>query len=196
MNKLLMSMVAIALLVAPANAALLVSYDFTSSTAPTSQAATYTGTSFSSSVTGAGLSGSVFSLGPTTTSFPTYDTAFADFTLTSTGPGFIVDNITFQYALTAGVGAAIKVASSIDGFSSFQQVIASSPTYQSTSFNNLGYAGNSVTFRFYTAGLTSGTPALDLVQVNGATVPEPASIAVFGLIGVGGFAVRRLRRKN
>jgi hypothetical protein len=196
MNKLLMSIVAIALLVAPANAALLVSYDFSSSAAPSIEAPTYTGTSFSSTVSGAGVVGTAFSLGSTTTAFPTYDTNFASFTLTSTGPGFVVDNITFQYALTSGSGAAIKVSSSIDGYASSQTVLAVSPGYLSTSFNNVGFAGNSVTFRFYTAGLTAGVPSLDLVQVNGATIPEPASIAVFGMIGLGGIVARRFRRKS
>jgi hypothetical protein len=46
-------------------------------------------------------------------------------------------------------------------------------------------------------GTSSGTStsfSLDTVNFNGEFVPEPASMAVFGLLGAG-LAVRRLRRK-
>ena len=42
---------------------------------------------------------------------------------------------------------------------------------------------------------TTGTWRFDMVTVNGVTaVPEPSSIALLSLVGIGGFALRRLRK--
>jgi hypothetical protein len=42
---------------------------------------------------------------------------------------------------------------------------------------------------------TTGTWRFDMVTVNGVTaVPEPSSIALLSIVGIGGFALRRLRK--
>jgi hypothetical protein len=56
-------------------------------------------------------------------------------------------------------------------------------------------AGQTVTYKFYysRSGTASGA-IIDNIQIYGSAVPEPASMAIFGLMGAG-VAVRRLRRK-
>jgi hypothetical protein len=56
--------------------------------------------------------------------------------------------------------------------------------------------GETATYRFYysRSGTVNGG-LIDNIQLNGDLVPEPASMAIFGLLGVGA-AARRYRRKK
>ena len=56
--------------------------------------------------------------------------------------------------------------------------------------------GETATYRFYYSRSGSANGALiDNIKLNGDLVPEPASMAIFGLLGVGA-AARRYRRKK
>jgi hypothetical protein len=59
-------------------------------------------------------------------------------------------------------------------------------------------AGKVIDFRFYYASRGNATQAdLDDIELFGDSqnVPEPASLAIFGLLGTG-VALRRMRRKS
>ena len=57
-------------------------------------------------------------------------------------------------------------------------------------------AGETVTYKFYYSRSGTSVGALiDNIKLNGDLVPEPASMAIFGLLGVGA-AARRYRRKK
>ncbi len=61
--------------------------------------------------------------------------------------------------------------------------------------NPLLNSGETVTYKFYYSRSGNATGGLiDNITLNGELVPEPASMAVFGLLGAG-VAFRRLRRK-
>lgn len=57
-------------------------------------------------------------------------------------------------------------------------------------------AGNYLAARSTSTYGVTGTSRFDMVTVNGFTaVPEPASMVLLGMVGVGGFAFRQFRRK-
>jgi hypothetical protein len=193
MNKLLMSIGMVVLLVAQANAALLATYDFSSAAAsyvdPSITASPFaTGSTGVSPFTGAAgtLGSGVWNLGSTATSFS--EIGYSGFTLT--GANFGASAITF----TVGGGATgvVQLYSSADGFTN----VLGSGSNGTLTVALSGAPTNSLEFRFTFIKLSGGSfsPTLDNISV--AQVPEPASMAVFGLLAGGVFGVRRLRRRG
>jgi hypothetical protein len=73
------------------------------------------------------------------------------------------------------------------------------PTYGTPNLGDLGFrllAGQTIHFTVDASRTSTGTPTIsyDFVTLSGAAVPEPGSMAVFGLLGAG-IAARRMRRR-
>lgn len=195
-------------LMAPANAALIVRYDFTADASAT----------VDPSLTAAGGSASTFggSAGNAvgTTSFVGFapDTGVwrtnvglttgqsNSFTLTAGSFPVVVDNIRFSYRrqspgttnVTGDVSYTIGAGSpvTLDPFAAVNGV----NTYDAAgTFSFLLAAGESVTFNINYNTNANGVE-FGFVELQGSVVPEPASMAIFGLMGAG-LAVRRYRRK-
>ena len=123
---------------------------------------------------------------------------------TNNGPSpLLLDSMTLDMARIGGTGTNViraLVTSTVDAGPEEEifTVTANTATL-STKGDTLGgvtlLAGQTVTYKFYYSRSGTATGAIfDNIQIYGNVVPEPASMAIFGLMGAG-VAVRRLRRK-
>ena len=203
MVKLFGFMLALAAMVSSANAALLVSYQYAEpdSKDPTSAASeinadTSTG-AFSVNNGLQRISSSVAN----TTAIRKEDFAFS----TSAPNSMTLTSMTFNSALISGSRTVSFTPSfTLDGVtvaSNLYSVSGSGFGAYTVTFNQPLLIGTGAFVASISAQGTSGGSSgnstafsLDNVNFNGELVPEPASMAVFGLLGAG-LAVRRLRRK-
>jgi hypothetical protein len=195
-------------LMAPANAALLVRYDFsgnaTGTTDPVLTATGGTASAFGGTAGNTTGTTSFAGFAPDTGVWRTnvgLSTGQSNsFTITAGSLPVMVDNILFSYrrqspgttnvtgdvSYTIGAGAPV----SLDPFTAVNGV----NTYDAAgTFSFLLGAGESVTFNINYNTSTNGVE-FGFVELQGAVVPEPASIAVFGSLAAFGL-VRRYRRK-
>jgi len=188
-------LVAAIALMAPANAAL-ITYDFNGSLAPTPPV-------------GTGITAGNFNLGTAggTTDATKLTTAssagtFNFFEITVSGPDPVsVSEIAVRHARGASPSPTMTVSYSING-GGLVYVADFNPaaSFQNFSTNDnlipfapvLLNAGDVFRVQFDYEG--SVPVLLDWAKLEGGTVPEPASMAIFGLMGAG-LAVRRFRRK-
>ena len=206
MAKLFGFMLAFAATISSANAALLVSYNFNDTETTKDPSVVTSGIDAATSVgawnynaTGMNLTQGTSStittrsevfgwavVSPNTVSLNTvtFDTAITGGTRTiGFTPTFKLDGVTVASSLytvsqATGGGAytvTFNTPFAIGGDQSFSATITARATTG-------GNSGNFTSF------------SLDNVNFNGTLVPEPASMAVFGLLGAG-VAIRRLRRK-
>ena len=204
MVKLFGFMLALAAMVSSANAALLVSYQYAEpdSKDPTSAA----------SGINADSSSGVFSVNnglERISSSVTNTTAVRkeDFAFSTSAPNSItLTSMTFNSALINSGTRTVSFTPSftLDGVtvaSNLYSVSGSGFGAYTVTFNQPLLVGTGAFVASISAQGTSGGSSgnstafsLDNVNFNGELVPEPASMAVFGLLGAG-LAVRRLRRK-
>ena len=185
-------------LMAPANAALL-SYEFTNSAAgvvdPTSAG---TATNFQGSGSVGATSWTTAAVGQNTFEFTAGSSPLLLTDLEIRGRriggsnGAARADVTVNYQLDTGSGYGAPVF--VDNYQP-----ASTTGVNPLDFNDLVLLpGSKIRFVIDTA--LSGALAtavsfeMDYVRLNGGAVPEPASMAIFGLMGAG-LAVRRFRRK-
>jgi hypothetical protein len=201
MVKVFGFMLALAAMVSSANAALLVSYQYVEPDVkdPTS---VLTGLTAEGS-TGAfnvnnGLEKIASSVNNTTT------TRKEDFAFSTTAPNSItVNSMTFDTALITGTRAISFTPSfkldGVDVASNLYSVTGSGfDTYTVTFIEPFVIGSGEFVASISAKGASNGTSTsftLDNVNFNGDLVPEPASMAIFGLLGVGA-AARRFRRKK
>jgi hypothetical protein len=118
-----------------------------------------------------------------------------------------LSTVTFDSAITAGTRTigftpTFKLDSAVVASSLYSVSQATGGGAYTVTFNTPLTIGGGQSFEAMisakaTTGGTSGNItsfSLDNVNFNGTIVPEPASMAVFGLLGAG-VAIRRLRRK-
>jgi hypothetical protein len=131
---------------------------------------------------------------------PTLDVdAYFDFTLTPS-VGNLISFESFVYTGQAsGTGPnSFSFRSSTDSFTAdigTPTVTGATISLAGSQFQNLSSA---TTFRLYGwgASASAGTFSVNEFTFNGSVsaVPEPSSIALLSLVGIGGFALRRLRK--
>jgi hypothetical protein len=121
---------------------------------------------------------------------------------------FRIERVDFRVRATAGSGKLV-LSTDVGNYSNFtKSVSVNSPTYSVlgiklaqdavNGFSPSNTPGTSLGLRLYTASdsTTTGFSAqIDEITVYGAIVPEPASMAVFGLL-VGGTMIRMRRLRN
>jgi hypothetical protein len=204
---------AVAGLAMQANAALLVKYDFTGATAADRAKATTVGAGIvASDFAGAGnTTTSGFWTG--TTNLNTNDVAQGSFTLeTTSATGLEVTKIVYRFRASTTPSAsrtqtASLTLSSGENLQGIQALTSSSnpfvepvleldPPLSYTPISELGPLSFNFTSKISSNSNTNGAKfQLDYVEVYGSVVPEPASMAVFGMLAVP-VALRRLRRKS
>lgn len=197
-----------------ANAALLSTWDFDSNAdAVVASGVAGTGTAFTNVGTAGsnGISGAISSqrwataTNVTNTSAAAGDAKYNTFSFTNTSSNpYILTDMAFDLGRLGGTGTnVIRVL--------VTQQVGAGPeeeifgvTQNSTSIASKGdslgdtllAAGETVTYRFYySRSGTANGGVIDNITLNGELVPEPASMAIFGLLGVGA-AARRFRRKK
>jgi hypothetical protein len=203
MVKLFGFMLAVVAMISSANAALLVSYEFganeekdptfeaTGVVAETSSGALSYNPTFDRLHTG-GISSSGVS-------------RQERFAFTTTGPNFLkLSTMTFDTALAVGTRPAtvtptFKLNGATVASNLYTVLPASGFGTYTVSFNPSFKIDGGVSFEaaitfLSQAGSGEARYALDNVKFDGQVCPEPASMAVFGLLGAG-VAFRRLRRK-
>lgn len=185
-------------LMAPANAALL-TYDFTSSAAGAVDpaAAGSTATPFQGSGAVGSTSWTTAAVGQNTFEFTVGSTPLQLTDLEIRGrringnPSATARAdvaVSYQIDTGSGYGALVFIDSIQPGISyanqpyDFSDVLLASGSKIRFVIDTTVGAGTSVSFE------------MDSVKLNGGAVPEPASMAIFGLMGAG-LAVRRFRRK-
>jgi hypothetical protein len=203
MVKLFGFMLAVAAMVSSANAALLVSYEFT----PVEDKDPKDPTFASAGIDALTSDGSFSSLNDRLQGTVSNSTTIRQerFGFSTTAPNFLkLSTMTFDTALVTGtrpvsfmptfklngttVASNLYTVSPASGYGAYTVTFTSPFTISGGS--NFEAAVNAVGL----AGSGSTTFAVDNVKFNGDVIPEPASIAVFGLLGAG-VAFRRLRRK-
>ncbi|MCE2750269.1 MAG: PEP-CTERM sorting domain-containing protein [Pirellula sp.] len=197
-----------------ANAALLSTWNFDSNAdAVVSAGVAGTGTAFTNVGTAGsnGINGAISSqrwataTNVTNTSAAAGDSKYNTFSFTNTGSNpYVLTDMAFDLGRVGGSGTnviRVLVTQQIGTGSEDEvfSVTANSGTLSSKGdslVNTLLSPGETVTYRFYysRSGSTSGG-LIDNIMLNGELVPEPASMAIFGLLGVGA-AARRFRRKK
>jgi len=198
-----------------ANAALLSTWNFDSNAnAVVASGVTGTGTAFTNVGTAGsnGINGSISSqrwataTNVTNSSAAPGDSKYNKFSFTNTGANpYRLTNLSLDLARVNGTGSnliKVLVTQQIGAGDEDEVFTATSNSATlSAKGDSLGdvallASGETVTYRFYYSRTGSVTGALiDNIQLNGDLVPEPASMAIFGLLGVGA-AARRFRRKK
>lgn len=197
-----------------ANAALLSTWNFDSSAnAVVASGVTGTGTAFTNVGTAGsnGINGSISSQRWATATNVTNSSASAGgpryntFSFTNTGANpYVLTNLSLDLARVNGTGTnliRVMVTQQIGAGDEDEVFTATSNSATlSAKGDSLGAvalaSGETVTYRFYYSRQGTANGALiDNIQLNGDLVPEPASMAIFGLLGVGA-AARRFRRKK
>lgn len=203
MVKLFGFMLALAAMVSSANAALLVSYQYAEpdSKDPTSAAG---GVNADGSDGSFSVNNGLQRISTNVTNTTTIKKE--DFAFSTTSPNSItLNSMTFNSALISGTRTVSFTPSfKLDGVtvaSNLYSVSGSGFGAYTVTFNQPLLIGSGAFVATISAQGTSGASSgnstvfsLDNVNFNGELVPEPASMAVFGLLGAG-LAVRRLRRK-
>ncbi|MCY3005246.1 MAG: PEP-CTERM sorting domain-containing protein [Planctomycetota bacterium] len=197
-------MFALAAMVSSANAALLVSYNFNDPDSTKDPSVVTSGISAETSVGNWNSSASTFNLTQSVSSTGT--TRSESFKFNVVSPNSVtLDTFTFDAGVagprTVGFTPTFKLNNVLVSSSLYTVSQASGSGAYTVTFNPQFAIGAGSTFEGLisaraTTGGTSGnltSLSLDNVNFNGALVPEPASMAVFGLLGAG-FAIRRLRR--
>jgi hypothetical protein len=185
-------------LMAPANAALL-SYEFTNSAVGVVDPATAgTATDFQGSGSVGPASWTTAAVGQNTFEFTVGSTPLVLTDLEIRGRRIGGSNgaaradvaVSYQLDTGSGYGSLVVIDSLQPGLSFAPQ------PYDFTDLVLL--SGSKIRFVIDTAlsgtGATAVSFEMDYVRLNGGAVPEPASMAIFGLMGAG-LAVRRFRRK-
>jgi hypothetical protein len=193
-------MLALAAMVSSANAALLVSYQYgtADSKDPTSAAGGVNADSSSGNFSVNNGLQRISSSVSNTTAIRKEDFAFS----TSAPNSITLTSMTFNSALISGSRTVSFTPSfTLDGVtvaSNLYSVTGSGFGAYTVTFNQPLLIGSGAFVASISAqGTSSGgltSFSVDNVNFNGELVPEPASMAVFGLLGAG-LAVRRLRRK-
>lgn len=196
-------------LMAPANAALLVRYDFSGNatgtadgvlTATGGTASTFGGTAGNSTAT-TSFAGFAPDTGVWRTNVGVTTGQSNSFTLTAGSLPVMVDNILFSYR-RQGTGTQANVSGDVSYTIGSGTPVTLDPftavngvnTYDAAgTFSFLLAPGESVTFNINYTTSANGVE-FGFVELQGAVVPEPASIAVFGSLAAFGL-VRRYRRK-
>jgi hypothetical protein len=185
-------------LMAPANAALL-TYDFTNSAVGVvDPASTGTATDFLGSGAVGATTWTTAAVGQNTFEFTVGSMPVLLSDLEIRGRRIGGSNaaaradVTVNYQLDTGSGFGALVY--VDNYQP-----ATTTGVQPLDFTDLSLApGAKIRFVIDTAlsgaGATAVSFEMDYVRLNGGAVPEPASMAIFGLMGAG-LAVRRFRRK-
>ena len=212
MTRLFGFLIAVAGLASQANAALLVKYDFTGASAvlrvvPTSVSAGVVASDFS----GAGNANTP-GYWTGSTNLSTTDNSQGGFSLSAdTASGFEITRVVFRFRASGMTSAnrtqtATLTMSTGDNLVGSQSVTSTSnpfviatldtdPVLVYSPIGELGPLGFNFTSKFNSTASNNAKFQLDYVEVYGELVPEPASMAVFGLL-VAPVAFRRLRRKS
>lgn len=200
-----------------ANAALLSCWDFNTANgvnAVVTPGVTGTGTAFTNVGTAGsnGIDGAIASqrwataTNVSNTSADPGDSKYNTFSFTNTGAfNYVLSDMSLDLArVTSGTPSGvirILVTQQI-GSGSEEEVftVTANNSNPSSKGDVLGgallAAGETVTYKFYYSRSGTSVGALiDNIKLNGDLVPEPASMAIFGLLGVGA-AARRYRRKK
>jgi hypothetical protein len=178
-----------------APAALIASYDFNANTGVASSFQTGVGFTAGSLTATSGFS----------TTFPTANgSGVAQFQVTNSGTfqdrGFVtfsraagvtIDSIDFV-ARKLGANGTLQVTNNVNS-EVYTVPVTSNPAFSpKVTINFANLQSNSITLRFWVKSDTgsNSTIQIDNLNVNG-TVPEPGSMAVFGVLGLAGIAYRR-----
>lgn len=203
MAKLFGFMLAFAATISSANAALLVSYDFNDvdqkepSVVTNGIVAEEASGNWSYNSTGTNLSQSLSSTGTKRTETFEWSVVSPNTVSLST---FTFDTSITSGTRTIGFTPTFKLDSSIVSASLYTVSQATGGGAYTVTFTTPLVIGGDQSFSAAIAAQASGSGTgttsftLDNVNFNGTLVPEPASMAVFGLLGAG-VAIRRLRRK-
>jgi hypothetical protein len=197
-----------------ANAALLSTWNFDSNAnAVVASGVTGSGSAFTNVGTAGsnGINGSIntqrwaTATNVTNTSATAGSSKYNTFSFTNTGANpYVLTNLSLDLARVGGTGTnliRVMVTQQIGAGTEDEVFTATSNSAAlSTKGDSLGavtlLSGETVTYRFYYSRSGTANGALiDNIQLNGDLVPEPASMAIFGLLGVGA-AARRFRRKK
>jgi hypothetical protein len=201
MVKVFGFMLALAAMVSSANAALLVSYQYAE---PDSKDPTFaeSGISADGSVGSFSINNGLQRVSSSVNNTTTVRSETFAFS-TSAPNAITLNSMTFNAALISGTRTVSFTPSfKLDGVTVASNLYTVSPVSgfgaYTVTFTQPFAIGTSSFEAFISAqGTSAGNTtsfSLDNVEFNGTFVPEPASMAVFGLLGAG-VAVRRLRRK-
>ena len=205
MVKVFGFMLALAAMVSSANAALLVSYQYAE---PDTKDATFaeSGISADGSIGSFSINNGLERISSSVSNTSTVRTETFAFS-TSAPNSITLNSMTFNAALINSGTRTVSFTPSfkLDGVTVASNLYTVSPVSgfgaYTVTFTQPFVIGDSSFEAFIAAQGTSGGASgnstsfsLDNVEFNGTFVPEPASMAVFGLLGAG-VAVRRLRRK-
>jgi hypothetical protein len=121
----------------------------------------------------------------------------AAFTITANDPlkKMLVETLSFDLRKLVGANGELQITNDVDGQVFLAQATSTSYTAQPFVFSPK-LLTNSVTFTFARRSFDSGTAnmLIDNLQVNGV-IPEPASMAIFGVLGLAGVVYRRRMNK-
>lgn len=216
MTRLFGFLLAVVGLVSQANAALLVKYDFTGATPADRAKATFAASGVDASVFSGNGNFTTAGFFTGATNLNNSETPQGGFTLSAlTASGFVITKINYQFRGSTTTSSPNTRTQSVTlGLSSgensteSQQITSSlnplklgtlepdAPGLIYTPINDLGPLGINFASRFQSGGANNGIKfQLDYVEVYGELVPEPASMAVFGLLAAP-VAFRRLRRRS
>lgn len=181
-----------------AQAALLANYTFATNLSPTTVAAGVTVsalTPISNRVAQVATDGGVAQFTGVGVQSPFSPSA--TFTITAINPlqKVLIETMSFDLRKLIGGNGELQITNNVDG-----QVFLAQAT--STSYQPKPYVfapkllSNSVTFTFARRSINNGTAnmLIDNLQVNGV-IPEPASMAIFGVLGLAGVVYRRRMNK-
>lgn len=181
-----------------AQAALLANYTFATNLSPTTVAAGVTVsalTPISNRVAQVGTDGGVAQFQGVGITSPFTDSA--TFTLTANDPSkkMLVETLSFDLRKLVGANGELQITNNVDGQVFLATASSTSYTAQPFVFSPK-LLTNSVTFTFARRSLNAGTAnmLIDNLNVNGV-IPEPASMAIFGVLGLAGVVYRRRMNK-
>jgi hypothetical protein len=181
-----------------AQAALLANYTFATNLSPTTVAAGATVsalTPINSRVAQSATDGGVAQFVGVGQTSPFFDSATFTIAATDLTKKVLIETLSFDLRKLIGGNGELRITNNVDGQVFFAQATSTSYTAQPFVFTPKLLA-NSVTFTFARRSINNGTAnmLMDNLQVNGV-IPEPASMAIFGVLGLAGVVYRRRMNK-
>ena len=182
-----------------AQAALLANYTFATNLSPTTVAAGATVsalTPINSRVAQSATDGGVAQFVGVGQTSPFSDSATFTIAATDLTKKVLIETLSFDLRKLTGPNGELRITNNVDGQVFLAQATSTSYTAQPFVFTPKLLA-NSVTFTFARRSTNLDGTAnmlMDNLQVNGV-IPEPASMAIFGVLGLAGVVYRRRMNK-